>query len=94
MPISESLRQLEDAIAEMEIAVDKAQAMAADLKDDYFGMSDNASICYYHNRARLFNSISLDYIVEMRKLIETAREMVNIEWDATKNQNDKAKALE
>lgn len=94
MPIPESLRKLEEAIAEMEIAVDKAQVMAADLLDDYFGMSDNASICYYHDRAGLFNSISLDYIVEMRKLLETARAMVNIEWETARNQMEKEKASE
>lgn len=94
MPIPESLRKLEEAITEMEIAVDKAQVMAADLLDDYFGMSDNVNICHYHNRAGLFNSISLDYIVEMRKLLETARAMVSIEWEAARNQMEKEKASE
>lgn len=94
MPIPESLRKLEEAISDMEIAVEKAQIMAADLMDDYFGMSDNARICYYHGRAGLFNNISLDYIVEMRKLLETARAMVNIEWETARNQMEKEKASE
>lgn len=92
MPISESLRQLESAISDMEIAVEKAQIMAADLLDDYFSMSESASICYYHDRAGLFNSISLDYIVEMRKLLEAARENVNIEWEAARTQDSKTKS--
>lgn len=94
MLIPESLRKLEETITEMEIAVDKAQVMAADLLDDYFGMSDDVNICYYHDRAGLFNSISLDYIVEMRKLLETARAMVNIERESARNQMEKEKASE
>ncbi len=92
MAISESLIRLEEAITGMEIAIEKAQVVSADLLDNYFGISEDLYICHYHARAGLFSSISLDYVIEMRKLLETAREMVNIEYDTARIQDDKEKS--
>lgn len=89
MAISETLRQLDDAIMELEIAIRKAQVMTGDLSDDYFELKEAPFICLFHDKAGIKNSISLDYIVQIAELIKTARELLDIEWEAAKEREER-----
>lgn len=88
MAISETLKALDDAITGLDVAIQKAWLMTDELSEGYFNLSDKNLIHHGHNRARIRNDISLDYIIQILELIKTARELLDIEWEAAKKQEE------
>lgn len=91
MAASKSLMQLSDTITELEIAIEKAQLMTSELSGDYFELTEESYIYYYHDRAGVFNHISLDYIFKIKELIKEARRLMDIVWGAAKAKEEQSK---
>ncbi len=86
MTIGRTLLELTNVVTAMEIAQEKAHVVSGDLSQEYFDLADGYKIQYYHDHAGVMNSISLDYIFEMKKLIEDARRLSYSAFEAVKAQ--------
>lgn len=88
MAISETLMALDDAITELDAAIQKAWLMTDELSVKHFNLKRKEIIYYDHERAGIKNSISLDYIVQISELIKTARKLLDIGWEAAKEREE------
>ena len=76
MTDQERIMRLQDLVAEMDGQQQKVKLMAGNL-DDYFDLQDDSIRHIMFGRASTECDIVLDYVHEVTKLLEQAKELVN-----------------
>lgn len=87
MSVSEKLVDLDNTVQELELAVEKAWVMISLMSEEYFSLDREVFVVFYHDNAKVLNSIALDYIVGINELTKTVKNLLDSEWDTQKEKS-------